>query len=83
MFIRLFVQVAMVLGDTFVPHKASVIFSTRRTEISVRYISIRASSTEDSLRRYLSMIAVSKEPLWVYFPFFSSFVLCNISFTNI
>ena len=50
----------MVPGDTFVPHKASVISSTRRTDTPARYISIRASSTEDSLRRYLSMMAVSK-----------------------
>lgn len=38
-----------------------MISSTRRTETPARYISIRASSTEDSLQRYLSMVAVSKE----------------------
>jgi len=47
-------------GDTLVPHNASVVSSTRRTETPVRYISMRASSTELSLRRYRSMIAVSK-----------------------
>src|SRR3954471_24085848 len=34
--------------------------STRRTEIPAKYISISASSTELSRRRYRSMIAVSK-----------------------
>src|SRR3954462_8491831 len=34
--------------------------STRRTEMPARYISISASSTELSRRRYRSMIAVSK-----------------------
>ena len=39
------------------PHSASVISSTRRTETPARYISISASSTELSRRRR-SMIAV-------------------------
>ena len=34
--------------------------STRRTEMPARHISIRASSTELSRRRYRSMIALSK-----------------------
>jgi hypothetical protein len=38
-------------GDTRVPHKASVMSSTRRTETPARYISIKASSTELSGRR--------------------------------
>ena len=38
-------------GDTRVPHSASVISSTRRTETPARYISINASSTELSRRR--------------------------------
>jgi hypothetical protein len=38
-------------GDTRVPHKASVMSSTRRTETPARYISIKASSTELSRRR--------------------------------
>src|SRR5262249_58982384 len=46
-------------GDTRVPHNASVISSTRRTDTPARYISISASSTELSRRRYRSMIAVS------------------------
>ncbi len=37
--------------ETFVPHRASVMSSTRRTDTPARYISIRASSIEDSLRR--------------------------------
>jgi len=40
-----------VVGLTFVPHNASVISSTRRTETPARYISIRASSTDASRRR--------------------------------
>jgi hypothetical protein len=40
-----------VLGLTRVPHSASVMSSTRRTEIPARYISISASSTELSRRR--------------------------------
>lgn len=50
----------IVPGDTLVPHNASVIFSTRQTETPARYISINASSTEDSLRRYRSIMAVLK-----------------------
>src|SRR5215469_11528819 len=46
-------------GDTRVPHNASVMSSTRRTDTPARYISISASSTELSRRRYRSMIAVS------------------------
>src|SRR5262245_10039192 len=38
-------------GDTRVPHNASVISSTRRTDTPARYISISASSTELSRRR--------------------------------
>src|SRR4029434_7503885 len=49
-----------VLGLTRVPHKASVMSSTRRTLTSAKYISTSASSTELSRRRYRSMIAVSK-----------------------
>jgi hypothetical protein len=37
-------------GETRVPHKASVMSSTRRTETPA-YISINASSTEASRRR--------------------------------
>ena len=33
-------------GETRVPHKASVMSSTRRTATPARYISIKASSTE-------------------------------------
>ncbi|TWT95166.1 hypothetical protein Pla108_33080 [Botrimarina colliarenosi] len=47
------------LGDTRVPHNASVMSSTRRTLTPARYISINASSTEDSRRRYRSMICDS------------------------
>lgn len=43
------------------PHRASVISSTLRTETPARYISMRASSTLLSRRRYRSIIAVSKE----------------------
>ena len=43
------------------PHKASVMSSTRRTETPARYISMSASSTLLSRRRYRSMIAVSNE----------------------
>ena len=46
-------------GDTRVPHNASVMSSTRRTDTPARYISISASSTELSRRRYRSMMAVS------------------------
>jgi hypothetical protein len=42
-----------------VPHNASVMSSTRRTDTPARYISISASSTELSRRRYRSMMAVS------------------------
>lgn len=41
----------MVPGDTLIHPKASLISSTWRTETPARYISTRASSTEDSLRR--------------------------------
>ena len=51
----------MVEGDTLLPHRASVISSTRRTDTPARYISMRASSTLLSRRRYRSIIAVSKE----------------------
>ena len=43
------------------PHRATVISSTRRTETPARYISMSASSTLLSRRRYRSMVAVSKE----------------------
>ena len=49
--VDLLVQVRHVLGLTRVPHSASVMSSTRRTEIPARYISISASSTELSRRR--------------------------------
>lgn len=42
---------SIVDADTRLPHKASDISSTRRTETPARYISIKASSTELSLRR--------------------------------
>ena len=45
---------------TRVPHSASVMSSTRRTLTPAKYISISASSTELSRRRYRSTIAVSK-----------------------
>ena len=51
----------MVAEDTLLPHSASVISSTLRTETPARYISMRASSTLLSRRRYRSMMAVSKE----------------------
>jgi hypothetical protein len=38
-------------GETRVPHSASVMSSTRRTDTPARYISIKASSTELSRRR--------------------------------
>jgi hypothetical protein len=41
----------MVPGLTRVPHSASVMSSTRRTDTPARYISINASSTELSRRR--------------------------------
>ena len=43
------------------PHNASVMSSTRRTDTPAKYISMRASSTLLSLRQYRSMMAVSKE----------------------
>ena len=49
----------IVAADTFVPQSASVMSSTRRTDTPARYISISASSTLLSRRRYRSMIAVS------------------------
>ena len=51
----------MVAGETLLPHSASVMSSTRRTETPARYISMRASSTLLSRRRYRSMMAVSKD----------------------
>ena len=51
----------MVAGETLLPHRASVMSSTRRTETPARYISMRASSTLLSRRRYRSMMAVSKD----------------------
>ena len=51
----------MAAGDTLLPHSASVISSTRRTDTSAKYISISASSTLLSRRRYRSMIAVSNK----------------------
>ncbi len=45
---------------TRVPHSASVMSSTRRTDIPAKYISMSASSTDVSRRRYRSIIAVSK-----------------------
>ena len=51
----------MVVGETLLPHKVSVMSSTRRTETPARYISMRASSTLLSRRRYRSMMAVSKD----------------------
>ena len=50
----------MVAGETLLPHNASVMSSTRRTETPASYISMRASSTLLSRRRYRSMMAVSK-----------------------
>lgn len=45
-FISLFIQVLLiVLGDSFIPHEASVISSIRRTETSAGYIWVNASST--------------------------------------
>ena len=58
----------MVDGDTLLPHRASVMSSTRRTDTPARYISMRASSTLLSRRRYRSMMAVSKEPLEFWHP---------------
>ena len=56
----------MVEGETLLPQRASVISSTRRTDTPARYISIRASSTLLSRRRYRSMMVVSKVPCaWV------------------
>ena len=50
-----------VVEDTLLPQRASVISSTRRMETPARYISMSASSTLLSRRRYRSMMAVSKE----------------------
>ena len=44
----------MVAGETLLPHSASVMSSTRRTETPAMYISMRASSTLLSRRRYRS-----------------------------
>ena len=49
-----------VAGDTLLPHRASVISSTRRTDTPARYISMSASSTLLSRRRYRSMIGSLK-----------------------
>jgi hypothetical protein len=43
-------------GETRVPHRASVMSSTPLTDTPARYISIRASSTELSRRRYRSIL---------------------------
>ena len=51
----------MVAGETLLPPNASVMSSTRRTETPAMYISMRASSTLLSRRRYRSMMAVSKD----------------------
>ena len=51
MLISLFIQVTDCSGNSFVPHKASEMSSTRRTETPARCISINASLREDSLRR--------------------------------
>ena len=51
----------MVAGETLLSHSASVMSSTRRTETPARYISMSASSTLLSRRRYRSMMAVSKD----------------------
>ena len=51
----------MVAGETLLHHSASVMSSTRRTETPARYISMSASSTLLSRRRYRSMMAVSKD----------------------
>ncbi len=48
--VDLLVQMLTVLADTRVPHSACVMSSTRRTLTPARYISTRASSTEDSRR---------------------------------
>ncbi len=42
------------LGLTRLPHNASVMSSTRRTEASFSYISIRDSSTLDHLLRMIA-----------------------------
>ena len=49
-------------GLTRIPHSASMMSSTRRTDTPARYISTGASSTEFSRRRQRSMMAASK--LW-------------------
>ena len=51
----------MVVGETLLPHRASEMFSARRRETPASYISMSASSTWFSLRRYCSMIAASKD----------------------
>ena len=53
----------MAAGEALLPHSASVMSSTRRTETPARYISMRASSTRLSRRRYRSLMAVSKDTL--------------------
>ena len=60
-FVEILIQLAgRVLGEKRVPQRASVISSTRRTLTPARYISINASSTDDSRRRYRSIIYVSE-----------------------
>lgn len=53
------ISLLMVGAEALLPHRASVMSSTRRTETPARYISMSASSTLLSRRRYRSMIAVS------------------------
>lgn len=55
------IRFLMVEGDTLVPRRASVISFTCQTDTLARYISIGASSTLLSRRRYRSMITVSRE----------------------
>ena len=60
--IRLLVQPADGGGrETLLPHSTSVISSICRTDTPDRYISMRASSTLLSRRRYRSMMAVAKK----------------------
>ena len=47
----LLLRLDTVLGLTRVPHSASVMSSTRRTDTPAKYISISACSTELSRRR--------------------------------
>ena len=52
---------SLMMEGEMLPHNASVMSSTRRTDTPAKYISMRASSTLLSLRQYRSMMAVSKE----------------------